>query len=100
MKENGFSALLILPSSIHECLLLPYDDSMEELAESIKRKDSKGRSLREGEQQRKDGRYMYTYTDPSDTKKKKHHVYSWKLERNDKTPAGKKIDLSLVRKKN
>lgn len=30
MKENGFSTLLILPSSIHECLLLPYDDSMEE----------------------------------------------------------------------
>ena len=31
------------------------------MAESLKRKDSKGRILRTGEQQRKDGRYIFTY---------------------------------------
>ena len=39
---------------------------------------------------------MYTYKDP--TTGKKAYIYSWKLERNDKTPAGKKIDLSLREK--
>ena len=63
---------------------------------SIKRKDSKGRILREGEQQRADGRYMFTYVD-SVTKKKKY-VYSWKLEVHDKVPAGKKNDKSLREK--
>lgn len=66
------------------------------MAESLKRKDSKGRILREGEQQRSDGRYMFTYADPVTGKKK--FVYSWKLERNDKTPTGKKVDLSLREK--
>lgn len=28
------------------------------------RKDNRGRNLKEGESQRKDGRYMYRYTDP------------------------------------
>lgn len=63
---------------------------------SLKRKDNKGRILRENERQRADGRYMYTYTDP--ITEKKVYVYSWKLERNDKTPAGKKVDLSLREK--
>ena len=31
---------------------------------AIARKDSRGRALRKGEVQRKDGRYCYTYTDP------------------------------------
>lgn len=66
------------------------------MAESLKRKDNKGRILREGEQQRKDGRYLFTYKDPSTGNKV--FVYSWKLERNDKTPAGKKVDLSLREK--
>ena len=66
------------------------------MADSIKRKDNKGRILRENEQQRADGRYMYTYKDP--TTGKKAYIYSWKLERNDKTLAGKKIDLSLREK--
>lgn len=66
------------------------------MAESLKRKDSRGRILRENEQQRADGRYMYAYKDP--TTGKKMFIYSWKLERNDKTPAGKKIDLSLREK--
>lgn len=63
------------------------------MTESLKRKDSRGRILRVGEQQRADGRYMYTYKDSITGKKK--FIYSWKLERNDKTPAGKKIELSL-----
>ena len=39
---------------------------------------------------------MYTYKDPITGKRM--FVYSWKLERNDKTPAGKKVDLSLREK--
>lgn len=58
-----------------------------------RRKDSKGRILRSGEQQRADGRYMYTYTDP--VTKKKKYVFSWKLEMRDKVPAGKKVSKSL-----
>lgn len=56
----------------------------------------KGRILRDNEMQRADGRYMYAYKDP--TTGKRMYIYSWKLERNDKTPAGKKIDLSLREK--
>ncbi len=33
------------------------------------RKDSKGRALRKGESQRKDGTYVYTYTDPFKTRR-------------------------------
>lgn len=66
------------------------------MADSLKRKDNKGRILREGEQQRSDGRYMYSYTDSVTGKKK--FVYSWKLERHDKVPTGKKNDLSLREK--
>lgn len=66
------------------------------MAQSLKRKDSRNRILKENEQQRADGRYMYTYKDP--TTGKKMFVYSWKLEQNDKTPAGKKVDMSLREK--
>lgn len=66
------------------------------MADSIKRRDSKGRILRENERQRADGRYMYTYTDPA-TKKKKYE-YSWKLEPHDKVPSGKRSGLSLREK--
>ncbi|MCM1118082.1 MAG: site-specific integrase [bacterium] len=52
-----------------------------------KRRDSKGRLLRTGEQQKPDGRFMYAYRDRS---KKMHYVYSWKLEPTDKLPAGKR----------
>ncbi len=65
------------------------------MAESLKRKDSKGRILRTGEQQRKDGRYIFTYTKPDG---KPGYLYSWKLERHDKIPEGKKQDLSLREK--
>lgn len=66
------------------------------MAQSLKRRDSRGRILRKHEQQRADGRYMYTYKDP--TTDKEAYIYSWKLERNDKMPAGKKMELSLREK--
>lgn len=59
---------------------------------SEKRRDNKGRILRTGESQRKDGRYAYKYTDACG---KPQFVYSWKLVATDKTPAGKKDDVSL-----
>lgn len=63
---------------------------------SEKRRDNKNRILRVGEQQRADGRYMYTTIDPITQKRK--FIYSWKLERHDKMPEGKKPDLSLREK--
>ena len=63
---------------------------------SEKRRDNKNRILRIGEQQRADGRYLFSTIDPI-TKKRKF-VYSWKLERHDKMPEGKKPDLSLREK--
>ena len=61
----------------------------------IKRKDSKGRVLNDGETQGKDGRYRYQYTDVLGNRKA---VYSWKLLPADKTPSGKRKDLSLREK--
>lgn len=63
---------------------------------SNKRVDNRGRILREGENQRSDGRYMYAMTDPVTGERK--YIYSWKLEKNDKMPAGKKSDKSLREK--
>lgn len=60
-----------------------------------KRQDSKGRNLRLGESQRKDGRYVYKYTDIFG---KPQFVYAWKLVPTDKTPAGKRGDISLREK--
>lgn len=61
-----------------------------------KRYDSKGRVLRPGEVQNKDGRYMYNMIDPVTGKRK--FIYSWKLEKHDPMPAGKKPDKSLREK--
>lgn len=61
-----------------------------------KRRDNRNRVLRLGEQQREDGRYMYTYLDP--ITKKRQFIYSWRLEAHDKMPEGKKADLSLREK--
>lgn len=58
-----------------------------------KRRDNKGRILRVGEMQRPDGRYLFSYKDPLTGKYK--YVYSWKLERHDKIPIGKKNGPSL-----
>lgn len=59
---------------------------------SVKRRDSKNRILRDGESQRKDGRYTYTYTDGNGNQK---FLYSWKLEETDRLPAGKRKCESL-----
>ena len=59
---------------------------------SEKRKDSKNRILRTGEQQRNNGQYLYTYKGRDN---KNHYIYSWKLEPTDKLPAGKKECKSL-----
>ena len=47
---------------------------------SVKRRDNKGRILRTGESQRKDGRYMYKYVDNAG---KVRYVYSWRLVKTD-----------------
>ena len=57
-----------------------------------KRKDCKGRILRNGEVQRRDGMYMFRYTDPDGKRKA---VYSWKLVSTDKVPEGKKCVMAL-----
>ena len=62
---------------------------------STKRRDNKNRILRNGESQRKDGRYSFKYIDGSGTAR---FVYSWKLEKNDKVPAGKRDGLLLREK--
>lgn len=62
---------------------------------SGKRGDSKNRILRNGESQRQDGRYAFKYIDATG---KQQFVYSWKLEKTDKTPQGKRDDISLREK--
>lgn len=62
---------------------------------SEKRRDKKNRILRNGESQRPDGRYQYTYYDNTGIRR---IVYSWRLDRTDATPAGKKTELSLREK--
>lgn len=59
---------------------------------SEKRKDSKGRILKTGESQRKDGKYEYKYTDE---RGKRHSAYSWRLVDSDPMPKGKKPTESL-----
>ena len=51
-----------------------------------KRRDKKNRILHNGESQRKDGRYVYKYTDSFG---KPQFIYAWKLVPTDKTPNGK-----------
>lgn len=62
---------------------------------SAKRTDNKGRILKDGESQRKDGSYRYRYTDATG---KRRDVYSNRLVPTDKTPKGCKDDLSLREK--
>lgn len=59
------------------------------------KRDGKGRILRENEDQLKDGRYRYRYIDSSNVRRA---VYSWKLVPTDKTPKGKRDDISLREK--
>lgn len=62
---------------------------------SEKRKDKKGRVLRNGECQRKDGLYQYDYIDLNGKPK---CLYSWKLEPTDPLPQGKRKCKSLREK--
>ena len=59
---------------------------------SEKRRDNKGRILRNGESQEKNGRYIYKYTDPMG---KRRTVRSWRLSNTDVTPSGKHPTKSL-----
>lgn len=59
------------------------------------KKDTKGRNLKPNEGQLQDGRYRYRYIDKYG---KRQAVYAWKLVPTDKTPIGKKEDISLREK--
>ena len=60
-----------------------------------KRKDARGRNLKDGELQQADGRYKYQYMDANGKRKA---VYSWRLLPTDRTPPGTREDLSLREK--
>ncbi len=62
---------------------------------SEKRRDNRGRILRNGEIQKPDGRYRFKYMDAFGQPK---YVYSWRLDKNDRMPAGKKPEPSLREK--
>lgn len=62
---------------------------------SEKRRDKRNRILHNGETQRPDGRYRFTYQDTDGNTK---DVYSWRLDHNDPYPKGKRKDLSLREK--
>lgn len=62
---------------------------------SERRKDSRGRNLRDGESQMPDGRYRYRYTDANG---KRQAAYSWRLVSTDRPPPGKKDGESLREK--
>lgn len=59
---------------------------------SEKRRDNKGRLLRTGESQRKDGAYMFRYIDHNG---ERQTVYSWRLVETDKLPPGKRACAPL-----
>ena len=59
---------------------------------SEKRKDNRGRILRNGEIQESSGRYRYKYVDAFGDAK---YVRSWRLDVHDPVPAGKKMEPSL-----
>lgn len=60
-----------------------------------KRRDNKGRILKNGESQRKDGRYLYKYIDNMGATQ---YAYSWRLVATDRVPKGKRNGLSLREK--
>lgn len=60
-----------------------------------KRKDNKGRTLRNGETQQADGRYKFRYTDENGDRRT---VYSWKLVETDKLKEGQRGQESLREK--
>lgn len=62
---------------------------------SEKRRDHKGRILRTGESQRKDGRCLYKYVDSFG---ETQFIYSWKLVPTDRVQAGKRDCIALREK--
>ena len=60
---------------------------------SEKRRDNQNRILHVGESRRRDGRYAYKYKDLNGEYK---FVYSWRLDKNARAPAGKARNLSLL----
>lgn len=52
-----------------------------------KRRDKKGRVLRDGEYQRSDGKYQFNFVDSSGQTR---YLYSWKLVNSDPLPSGKR----------
>lgn len=62
---------------------------------AVQRKDNKGRILRAGESQRKDGRYCYQYTDAFGERRS---VYSWRLTIHDRIVEGRAKEPSLREK--
>lgn len=60
-----------------------------------RRKDGRGRNLKDGEDQMPDGRYRYRY---KDLHGERRAVYSWRLVPTDRLPAGKRDKLSLREK--
>lgn len=62
---------------------------------SEKRRDKKGRVLRNGEIQMKNGRYRYKYSDEFGLER---YTYSWRLDAHDAMPNGKKPEPSLREK--
>ena len=62
---------------------------------SKSRRDKRRRVLRMGETQMKSGLYRYSYTDESG---KRHDFYSWKLEKTDPLPPGRRPCKALREK--
>ena len=61
-----------------------------EIVMSEKRRDNRNRILHEGEYQRADGRYRFRYVDINGDE---GNIYSWRLDRNDPMPKGKKMEI-------
>lgn len=61
---------------------------------SEKRRDRKGRLLKRGERQNRDGRYEYRYYDIQGVRRS---VYSWRLVETDTIPRGKRHKPPLQR---
>ena len=59
---------------------------------SNKRKDNKGRVLHNGEYQQSNGGYRFKYYDGTG---KERYLYSWRLDKNDRMPEGKRQGPSL-----
>ena len=59
------------------------------------KKDRKGRRLKEGEKQRKNGLYEFRFTDPNTGERES--VYSWRLLKTDKNPSATHVSDESLR---